>query len=222
MSVPQFLVLLELYNPDANTFLTKHGELGLALHDMHKISGIDPLSKKSRPQISLKKFADYLFKNTDSVLDEPICELSPLTVSEVNKLIKRSNAQSYTTAGIEDGFVAGTKFQTFLWDGVKPIGPTTLLAGGSACSPEKLMSSYGNDRGYLQRATSGCKRISSRELAAYPNSSHQGGAPLYLLNGLASTSSIRYDVGADLGGSLPSLSSNNRKLQVEGTRFRGC
>ncbi|ONK56835.1 uncharacterized protein A4U43_C10F13590 [Asparagus officinalis] len=40
MSVPHFLALLELYNPDANTFLTKHGELGLALHEMYKISGL--------------------------------------------------------------------------------------------------------------------------------------------------------------------------------------
>ncbi|ONK69409.1 uncharacterized protein A4U43_C05F22560 [Asparagus officinalis] len=31
ISVPHFLALLEIYNPDTNTFLTKHGELGLAL-----------------------------------------------------------------------------------------------------------------------------------------------------------------------------------------------
>ncbi|ONK66765.1 uncharacterized protein A4U43_C06F11710 [Asparagus officinalis] len=236
MSVPHFLALLELYNPNANTFLTKHGELGLALHEMYKISslpmrnmiyqeyfpsnkelqqlksrtpnryntfwdlayhyhialaGVDPLSKRPRSQISLKKFADYLFKNTDSVLDEPICELSPLTTSEVNELIKKSNAQSYTMAGIEDGFAAGMKFQTLLWHGVKPIRPTTLLAGGSTCSPEKLMSSSGNDRGYLQRASPDYKRIYSEgELAAYSDSSHKGGTPLYLFNGLVSASSI--------------------------------
>ncbi|ONK80865.1 uncharacterized protein A4U43_C01F22620 [Asparagus officinalis] len=40
MSVPHFLALLELYNSDANTFLTKHGELGLVLHEMYKISGL--------------------------------------------------------------------------------------------------------------------------------------------------------------------------------------
>ncbi|ONK56346.1 uncharacterized protein A4U43_C10F7140 [Asparagus officinalis] len=187
MSVPHFLALLELYNHDANTFLTKHGELGLALHEMYKISGlpmgnmiyqeyfpsnkelqqlksrtpnryntfwdlachyhialagIDPLSKKSRPQISLKKFSDYLFKNTDSVLDEPICELSPLTISEVNELIKKSNAQSYTTTGVEDGFAAETKFQTFLWHGVKLIRPTTLLAGYLAIWLKKCVVPY--------------------------------------------------------------------------------
>ena len=35
-----FLALLELYNPDTNTFLTRNGELGLALHKMQKVSGL--------------------------------------------------------------------------------------------------------------------------------------------------------------------------------------
>ena len=34
------LALLELYNPDCNTFLTCSGELGLALHEMHKVSSL--------------------------------------------------------------------------------------------------------------------------------------------------------------------------------------
>ncbi|ONK68624.1 uncharacterized protein A4U43_C05F14080 [Asparagus officinalis] len=40
ISIPHFLALLELYNPDTNTFLTKYGELGLALHEMHKVFGL--------------------------------------------------------------------------------------------------------------------------------------------------------------------------------------
>ncbi|ONK55452.1 uncharacterized protein A4U43_UnF3200 [Asparagus officinalis] len=115
ISIPHFLALLELYNPDTNTFSTKHGELGLALHAMHKVSGlpmgnmpyqeyfssnrelhqlkvcmlgrlntlwvltchyqialagVGPLAKKTRPQISLKRLADYLFKHLDSSSDE--------------------------------------------------------------------------------------------------------------------------------------------------------
>ncbi|ONK72967.1 uncharacterized protein A4U43_C04F25540 [Asparagus officinalis] len=40
VSAKHFFALYELYNPDSNTFLTRHGELGLALHEMHKISGL--------------------------------------------------------------------------------------------------------------------------------------------------------------------------------------
>ncbi|ONK80554.1 uncharacterized protein A4U43_C01F19130, partial [Asparagus officinalis] len=40
VSAKHFFALCELYNPDSNTFLTRHGELGLALHEMHKISGL--------------------------------------------------------------------------------------------------------------------------------------------------------------------------------------
>ncbi|ONK73232.1 uncharacterized protein A4U43_C04F28720 [Asparagus officinalis] len=174
ISIPHFLVLLELYNPDTNTFLMKYGELGLALHEMNNVSGllmgnmvyqeyfpsnwelhqlksatpncydtlwdltyhyhvalagVKPLSKKTKPQISLKKFADYLFRNLESNSGEVICELRPLTPSEINELIKKSSAQSYTTASIEDDFPAGTKFQTFLWHAMQPIPPMTLLAG---------------------------------------------------------------------------------------------
>ncbi|ONK58325.1 uncharacterized protein A4U43_C09F11040 [Asparagus officinalis] len=137
ISIPHFLVLLELYNPDTNTFLTKHGELGLALHEMNKLLGlpmgnmvyqeyfpsnrelcqlksatpncydtlrdltchyhvalvgVKPLTKKTKPQISLKKFADYLFRNLESNSGEAICELRPLTPSEINELIKKSSA----------------------------------------------------------------------------------------------------------------------------------
>ncbi|ONK77923.1 uncharacterized protein A4U43_C02F12350 [Asparagus officinalis] len=40
VSAKHFFALCELYNPDSNTFLTRNGELGLALHEMHKISGL--------------------------------------------------------------------------------------------------------------------------------------------------------------------------------------
>ncbi|ONK68156.1 uncharacterized protein A4U43_C05F8090 [Asparagus officinalis] len=40
ISAKHFFALYELYNPDSNTFLTRHGELGLALHEMHKLSGL--------------------------------------------------------------------------------------------------------------------------------------------------------------------------------------
>ncbi|ONK80915.1 uncharacterized protein A4U43_C01F23170 [Asparagus officinalis] len=161
MSIPHFLVLLELYNPDANTFLTKHGELGLALHEMYKISDLPmgnmiyqeyfPSNKelqqlRSRTPNRYNTFWDlachYHIALADNVLDEPIYELSPLTTSEVNELIKKSNAQSYTTASIKDGFAAGTKFQTFLWHGVKPIRPTTLLAGYLAIWLKKCVVPY--------------------------------------------------------------------------------
>jgi hypothetical protein len=35
-----FYGVLELYNPDSCTFFTPHGELGLALHEMHEVSGL--------------------------------------------------------------------------------------------------------------------------------------------------------------------------------------
>ena len=40
VSTKHFFALCELYNPDSNTFLTRQGELGLALHEMHRISGL--------------------------------------------------------------------------------------------------------------------------------------------------------------------------------------
>ena len=40
VSCCHFLALLETYVPDSNTFLTCGGELGLALHEMHQVSGL--------------------------------------------------------------------------------------------------------------------------------------------------------------------------------------
>ncbi|XP_020250925.1 uncharacterized protein LOC109828310 [Asparagus officinalis] len=40
VSCRHFLALLETYIPDSNTFLTGDGELGLALHEMHQVSGL--------------------------------------------------------------------------------------------------------------------------------------------------------------------------------------
>ena len=40
VSCRHFLALLETYMPDSNTFLTSGGELGLALHEMHQVSGL--------------------------------------------------------------------------------------------------------------------------------------------------------------------------------------
>ncbi|XP_020262898.1 uncharacterized protein LOC109838879 [Asparagus officinalis] len=40
VSCRHFLALLETYMPDSNTFLTGDGELGLALHEMHQVSGL--------------------------------------------------------------------------------------------------------------------------------------------------------------------------------------
>ncbi|XP_020263338.1 uncharacterized protein LOC109839321 [Asparagus officinalis] len=40
VSCRHFLALLETYIPESNTFLTSGGELGLALHEMHQVSGL--------------------------------------------------------------------------------------------------------------------------------------------------------------------------------------
>ncbi|ONK72970.1 uncharacterized protein A4U43_C04F25570, partial [Asparagus officinalis] len=114
----------------------------LTCHYHVALACANPLSKKTRPQISLKKFADDLFKNLESNSDETIRELGPLTPSVVNELIKKSNAQSYTTTGIEGDFPTGTKFQTFLWYAMKPIQPMTLLAGYPAIWLKKCVVPY--------------------------------------------------------------------------------
>jgi len=39
-NVNSFFSVLELYNPDSCTFFTSDGELGLALHEMHDVTGL--------------------------------------------------------------------------------------------------------------------------------------------------------------------------------------
>ncbi|ONK60101.1 uncharacterized protein A4U43_C08F14250 [Asparagus officinalis] len=174
VSARHFFALYELYNPDSNTFLTRQGELGLALHEMHRISGLpmgqmlyqeyfpsnhelsqlkdrmpdryetlwdltchyhialaqsEPLAKRTKSFVSLKQFACYLFKNLESNSGEDICELSPLTPSGVNSLLKKIVARSYTISSPENGSPTGTKFKSFLWHATAPIRPMTLLAG---------------------------------------------------------------------------------------------
>ena len=186
-SAKHFFALCELYNPDSNTFLTRHGELGLALHEMHKISGLPmgqmlyqeyfpsnhelsqlkdrmpdryetlwdltchyhialaqskPLAKRTKANVSLKQFASYLFRNLESHSGQSICELAPLTPSEVNELLNKTNAQSYTISSSESGFPAGTKFRSFLYHATAPIRPMTLLAGYLAIWLKKCVVPY--------------------------------------------------------------------------------
>ncbi|ONK59847.1 uncharacterized protein A4U43_C08F11570 [Asparagus officinalis] len=187
VSARHFCALFELYNSDSNTFLTRQGELGLALHEMHRISGLpmgqmlyqeyfpsnhelsplkdrmpdryetlwdltchyhialtqsEPLAKRTKTFVSLKQFANYLFKNLESNSGEAICELAPLTPSGVNILMKKIDAHSYTTSSSEGGFPAGTKFKSFLWHATAPIRPMTLLAGFLAIWLKKCVVSY--------------------------------------------------------------------------------
>ncbi|XP_020271479.1 uncharacterized protein LOC109846644 [Asparagus officinalis] len=172
ISVGHFLRLFEIYNPDTNTFFTKNGELGLALYEMMKVSGLpigdvpyqeffpttsqlnkmkdrssvthetlweltchyhiamaemETKARKKSPQVSLKQFADYLFKNLEDRSGE-VCGLSPLSPGDINRLLEKTNAQSYTSHS-EDGFSHGTKFRSYLFQAGVPIRPTTLLAG---------------------------------------------------------------------------------------------
>ncbi|ONK79645.1 uncharacterized protein A4U43_C01F8480 [Asparagus officinalis] len=161
VSVKHFFALCELYNPDSNTFLTRHGELGLALHEMHKISGLpmgqmlyqeyfpsnhelsqlkDP--KRTKSNVSLKQFASYLFRNLESNSGEAICELAPLTPSGVNSLMKKIDAHSYTISSHQGGFPARTKFKSFLWHATASIRPMTLLAGYLAIWLKKYVVPY--------------------------------------------------------------------------------
>ncbi|ONK72726.1 uncharacterized protein A4U43_C04F22500 [Asparagus officinalis] len=140
INVPHFLALLELYNPDTNTFLTKYGILpflpGAAAAE---VANAQPL------QYFLESHPPLLYspgRNLDSSSGEAIYELMPLTPLEVNELINKSNAQSYTTARVEGDFAAGTKFQTFLWQTLKPIRPMMLLAGYLAIWLKKCVVSY--------------------------------------------------------------------------------
>ncbi|ONK56546.1 uncharacterized protein A4U43_C10F9920 [Asparagus officinalis] len=161
VSAKHFFALCELYNPDSNTFLTRHGELGLALHEMHKISGLpmgqmlyqeyfpsnhelsqlkDP--KRTKSHVSLKQFASYLFRNLEINSGEAICELAPLTPSGVNSLLKKIDAHSYTISSPESGFPSGTKFKSFLWHATAPIRPMTPLAGYLAIWLKKFVLPY--------------------------------------------------------------------------------
>ncbi|ONK58027.1 uncharacterized protein A4U43_C09F7150 [Asparagus officinalis] len=184
--VLHFLGLMELYNPDTNTFVTRNGELGLPFHEMHKVSGLqfgdipyqeyfpsnqelqklkthkparydtlweltchyqialagaNPVARKKSPQISLKQFSCYLFKNLEKT-GEAICELKPLARSEIVKLIKKCDARSYTIASAQDRFCTGTKFRTFLLQAEKSIHPKTLLAGYIALWLKKCVVPY--------------------------------------------------------------------------------
>jgi len=40
LSIYHFFAMLEMYNPDTNTFFTPSGELGFALHEMFEVSGL--------------------------------------------------------------------------------------------------------------------------------------------------------------------------------------
>ncbi|ONK73126.1 uncharacterized protein A4U43_C04F27520 [Asparagus officinalis] len=187
ISAKHFFALCELYNPDSNTFLTRHGELGLALHEMHKISGLpmgqmlyqeyfpsnhelnrlkdrmpdryetlwdltchyhislaqsEPLAKRTKSHVSLKQFACYLFRNLESNSGEAICDLATLTPSEVNGLLKKIDAHSYTISSPESGFPAGTKFKSFLWHTTASIQPMTLLASYLAIWLKKCVVPY--------------------------------------------------------------------------------
>ncbi|ONK80572.1 uncharacterized protein A4U43_C01F19320 [Asparagus officinalis] len=156
VSAKHFFALYKLYNPDSNTFLTRHGELGLALHEMHKIYGLPmgqmlyqeyfpsnhELTKRTKSYVSLKQFASYLFRNLESNSGEAICELAPLTPSGVNSLLKKIGAHSYTISSPESGFPAGTKFKSFLWHATAPIRPMTLLAGYLAIWLKKCVIPY--------------------------------------------------------------------------------
>ncbi|ONK73034.1 uncharacterized protein A4U43_C04F26450 [Asparagus officinalis] len=129
VSAKHFFALCELYNPDSNTFLTKHGELGLALHEMHRISGL-PMGQMLYQE------------NLESTSGEAICELATLTPSEVNGLLKKIDAHSYTISSPESDFPAGTKFKSFLWHATASIQPMTLLAGYLAIWLKKCMVPY--------------------------------------------------------------------------------
>ncbi|ONK56460.1 uncharacterized protein A4U43_C10F8950 [Asparagus officinalis] len=109
VSAKHFFALYELYNLDSNTFLTKHGELGLVVCPWY-----EPLAKRTKSHVSLKQFASYLFRNLESNSGKAIYELAPLTPLGVNSLLKKIDAHSYTISSPESGFPAGTKFKSFL------------------------------------------------------------------------------------------------------------
>ncbi|XP_020272747.1 uncharacterized protein LOC109847926 [Asparagus officinalis] len=99
----------------------------LTCHYHIAMAEMEPKARKKSPQVSLKQFADYLFKNLD-VRSADVCGLSPLSTDEINRLLEKTNAHSYTSRS-EDGFLHGTKFRSYLWQAGVPISPTALLAG---------------------------------------------------------------------------------------------
>ncbi|ONK56022.1 uncharacterized protein A4U43_C10F3330 [Asparagus officinalis] len=105
------------------------------------LAGTNLVARKKSPQISLKQFSCYLFKNLEKT-GETICELEPLARSEIDKLIKKCDARSYTIASAQDRFCAGTKFRTFLLQAEKSIHPKTLLAGYIALWFKKCVVPY--------------------------------------------------------------------------------
>ncbi|ONK58444.1 uncharacterized protein A4U43_C09F12830 [Asparagus officinalis] len=163
VSAKHFFALCELYNPDSNTFLTRHGELGLALHEMHKISGL-PMGQMLYQEYfpsnhELSQLKDRMpdcyetlwdltchyhiaLANLESNSGEAIYELAPLTPSGVNSLLKKIDAHSYTISSPESGFPAGTKFKSFLWHATAPIRPMALLAGYLAIWLKKCVVPY--------------------------------------------------------------------------------
>ncbi|ONK73212.1 uncharacterized protein A4U43_C04F28450 [Asparagus officinalis] len=140
VSAKHFFALCELYNPDSNTFLTRQGELGLALHEMHRISGLPMGQMLYQEYFPSNHELSQLKDQSNS--GEAICELAPLTSSEVNGLLKKIDAHSYTISSPESGFPAGTKFKSFLWHATASIQPMTLLAGYLAIWLKKCVVPY--------------------------------------------------------------------------------
>ena len=114
----------------------------LACHYHIALAQSRPLAKRTKSNVSLKQFASYLFRNLESHSGQSICELAPLTPSEVNELLTKTNAQSYTISSSESGFPAGTKFRSFLYHTTTPIRPMTLLAGYLAIWLKKCVVPY--------------------------------------------------------------------------------
>ena len=83
----------------------------LTCHYHISLAQFEPLAKRTKSQVSLKQFACYLFRNLESNSGEAICEQATLTPSEVNGLLKKIDAHSYTISSPESGFPAGTKFK---------------------------------------------------------------------------------------------------------------
>ncbi|XP_020251034.1 uncharacterized protein LOC109828452, partial [Asparagus officinalis] len=69
VSCRHFLALLETYMPDSNTFLTSGGELGLALHEMHQVSGLSMGDCPYQEYFPSNQQLECLKKDTPDVYD---------------------------------------------------------------------------------------------------------------------------------------------------------
>ncbi|ONK58155.1 uncharacterized protein A4U43_C09F8780 [Asparagus officinalis] len=114
----------------------------LTCHYHIALAQSEPLTKRTKSNVSLKQFTSYLFRNLESNSGESICELAPLTSSGVNSLLKKIDAHSYTISSAESGFPAGTKFKSFLWHATAPTRPMTLLVGYLAIWLKKCVVPY--------------------------------------------------------------------------------